>query len=182
MTKTQKTKCFKDAVVLEGLVQMLTCTSRCQPSWKAALISSKRGEEQGAKKAWVTSATDTDLIGRQGLPCRAHPREGRLKVSLISFCSCVWAPLSFSWRDVNSPQTQACLCCGREVAGERFSVDFAIPSAYWCLHHLGILIIASIVEHKNPQNPSTVSEREIAYRNSPSPSLPFNGTIFTLFY
>lgn len=60
-------------MVLEGRAHVLTCTSRCQQSWEAALIPLKRDEEQGAEKAWATSATDTDLIRWQVLPGRAHP-------------------------------------------------------------------------------------------------------------
>lgn len=54
---------------------------------------------------------------------------------------------------------RVCVCV-REVAGERFSVGFAkmvSRQRNWRLRHLDVLFIASIVEHKNPQD--RVSER-----------------------
>lgn len=161
-------KRFKAVLVLEGCAHTVTCTSRCKQSWKAAWISSRKMKSKEKKRPeWHQLQI---RIWSGGRCAHAEPtcREGRLKVSLDSFSSCVWAPLSFPQCAFNSPQTQACLCL--RMWGCRWTIQCwlwrssNVPSARWCLHHLGVLITSS---HGTQESPGLIQQclSETAFKN-----------------
>lgn len=172
-------------MVLEGRAHMLTRTSRCQQSWKAASIPLKRDEEQGAEKAWVTSATDTDLIRRQGLPRRAHPpwrtNEGEFGlIQQLCLSSSVVPSVCFQ----QSANTSVFV-----FASVRLQVNdsvLTLPKQ----RPISVLTLTSLrCSHHHiccgAQEPSGLHQqclRATAFNNKRSPSLQFSWTIFTLFY
>lgn len=172
-------------MVLEGRAHMLTRTSRCQRSWKAASIPLKRDEERGAEKAWVTSATDTDLIRRQGLPRRAHPpwrtNEGEFGlIQQLCLSSTVVPSVCFQ----QSANTSVFV-----FASVRLQVNdsvLTLPKQ----RPISVLTLTSLrCSHHHiccaAQEPSGLHQqclRETAFNNKRSPSLQFSWTIFTPFY